>query len=174
MAGGVYAAEPAWRCACCDVFTHVRCFCAFHPDLPTVTNKFESRLKSAGFLYQSGIDGVVKNANHGGSGGGGIEGGIYGGDGAALDSPSAGNSPISGALYREHSLDSNGLGFLGVNRDRDLNTDASLVGEEMQGIGNGTGNPFAIGSPNLARKDSLGCELDDVQRLDECSLGPMQ
>ena len=77
-------------------------------------------------------------------------------------------------MYREHSLDSNGLGFLGVNRDRDLNTDASLVGEEMQGIGNGTGNPFAIGSPNLARKDSLGCELDDVQRLDECSLGPMQ
>ena len=48
MTAGVFAAEPAWRCACCDVLTHIRCFCSAHPQLKTVAVKFEEKLKSAG------------------------------------------------------------------------------------------------------------------------------
>jgi hypothetical protein len=47
VTGGVWAAEPAWRCACCAAMTHVRCFCATHPQLPTVAAKYETRLRGA-------------------------------------------------------------------------------------------------------------------------------
>ena len=160
VAGGVYASDPAWRCSCCAALTHVRCFCANHPRLTTVTAKFESKIKAAN--QQLRMNNACKRGGVVGSGNG------NGGTTAVvpyMDSPTAVLTPLHAAPRGLSPTSS----ISGVDR-----FDVELLNSPLPVVGGGEGEVVGVGNNDSDddNDDLWTLSRDEVEKLDTCFLVP--
>jgi hypothetical protein len=190
VAGGVFAVEPAWRCACCPVLTHVRCFCATHPDLPTVTAKFESKMKlitgkNAGKLSHAASTALGNGAPAPAAGGAGNAGlllpAVNFDTAGHLDSPTTLDTP---RIFEDGPLTPEGGFTFSRGQSPELIGPFGMENLQQQHLSNSaehendtTGvNGGSVGGGNvyLGRRGSIEWGKEELKQLDICSLGPMQ
>jgi len=175
VAGGVFAVEPAWRCSCCPALTHVRCFCAAHPELPTVTAKFESKMKvitgkNASELARAASVGVGVGAPAGSGAvgrGNSLLGTVATEAENLLDSPVTLDTP---RISDDGLLTPSGLGF---NFSRGQSPEVGTLSMENLHLNNQQHIDSGVNLV-LGRRGSIKWKKEDLQQLDTCSLGPMQ
>jgi hypothetical protein len=163
-AGEVYAAEPAWRCACCGVLAHVQCFCDAHPTLPaSVAATLEApskptRRAGAAKSAAAGGEATARGAR------------IDGAERATASAPtSPAGSPARPNFKRARSWAS---GLNGIA--------AELAEEEPGGAGGGSATAAAGADDGVDAQRQLlrqrrrrVIQGSNVGSLDACSLGPL-
>ena len=55
--GELFAAEPNWRCSCCDARAHVECFCLAHLELRSLSEKYNGAFIAPELQHITGVEG---------------------------------------------------------------------------------------------------------------------